>query len=99
MKAMKKHSALQEYLTGIKRPILKLSTGAMRIIALAITLAWIALVLAGVIDFFVSDAGIFKAEWQRAASWLAILFLAVVVVRNHVKSMRRKGRQILDQNS
>ena len=96
---MKKHSALQEYLTGIKRPILKLSTGAVKITVFAIMLAWTALVLAGVIDFFVSDAGIFKADWQRVASWLAIFFLAVVVVGNHVKSMRRKGRQILDQNS
>jgi hypothetical protein len=96
---MKKHSAFQEYVTGVKQPVSKLSTGAIQLITIAVALGWIALALAGVVDFFISDAGIFKAEWQRIASWLAILFLVVVVVRNHVKRMRRKGRQILDQNS
>jgi hypothetical protein len=95
---MKKHSALQEYVTGIKEPVLKLSTGAIHIIAIAIWFAWIALALAGVVDFFAND-GIFGAEWQRIASWLAIVLLAIVVAGRHVKRMRRKGRQILDQNS
>lgn len=96
---MKKHSALQEYLTGIKQPVLKLSTGAIQALAIAFAFAWIALAVAGVVDFVASDAEIFQAEWQRIASWVAIFFWVVVVVRHHVKLMRRKGRQILDQDS
>jgi hypothetical protein len=88
-------TAAQEYFAGLKQSTLALLRNCIGPFAMTVTIGVVVLAIVGIIDHF-SVEKLFSAQWQRVASWVAIVFCVGVHVLSHVKSLRQKGRTFLD---
>jgi hypothetical protein len=87
-------SAVHEYLVGLKHLALMLLSSFSGPVAMAVSMGWFVFAIVGIFDLLGGD--VFSVQWKRVASWISIIFWVGFIVVSHVKSVRQKGRNVLD---
>lgn len=94
---MDKRNAIDEYLEGAREWVASLLRLILETVVVGAWFGSLVLALFGIADWAFSDLHLLTTSGQRIAAWLAIFFWIVVLMVAHVVIMRRKGRQILDE--